>query len=145
MIPFAHLNQQQSSSVNQCLLAAAAEQNHSNMTSIPQIVFLCASAILLISPAILEAATPIVMWHGMGDSCCFSFSLGKMKKMLEAEIPGVYVKSLKIGKTMIEDYESGYLVHPNKQIKNACSQIKADPQLQDGFHAVGFSQGGQFL
>lgn len=115
------------------------------MTSVRRIEFLCALVILLLSATILEAATPIVMWHGMGDSCCFSFSLGKMKKMLEAEIPGVYVKSLKIGQNMVEDYQSGYFVHPNKQIKNACNQIKADPQLQDGFNAVGFSQGGQFL
>lgn len=88
---------------------------------------------------------PIVMWHGMGDSCCFSFSLGKMKKMLEEQIPNVYVKSLKIGKNMIEDYESGYFVHPNKQTRNACAQIKNDERLSNGFNAVGFSQGSQFL
>lgn len=89
--------------------------------------------------------TPVVMWHGMGDSCCFTFSLGKVKKMLEQEIPGVYVRSLKIGNNMVEDYESGYLVHPNRQIINACNQIKNDQSLQNGFHAVGFSQGAQFL
>lgn len=106
---------------------------------------LCSAVVLVLLPALLEAVTPIVMWHGMGDSCCFSFSLGKMKKMFEAEISGVYVKSLKIGRNMVEDYESGYFVHPDKQISNACKQIREDDQLQDGFHAVGFSQGAQFL
>lgn len=46
---------------------------------------------------------------------------------------------------MVEDYESGYFVHPNKQIENACQQIKSDPKLQNGYNAVGFSQGSQFL
>lgn len=68
-----------------------------------------------------------------------------MKKMLEAQIPDVYVKSLRIGNNMIEDYESGYFVHPSKQITNACEQIKSDERLKEGFHAVGFSQGAQFL
>lgn len=109
-------------------------------------VILCSMLFLALAPSpFVDAATPVVMWHGMGDTCCFFFSLGKMKRMLEAEIPGVYVKSLRIGKNLIEDYESGYFVHPTKQIKNACDQIKNDKELRDGFHAVGFSQGGQFL
>lgn len=108
--------------------------------------FLCLSLLLVCPIVVLQAAvTPIVLWHGMGDSCCFSFSLGKMKKMLESDIPGVYVKSLRIGNNLIEDYESGYFVHPNKQIVNACNQIKQDEKLRDGFNAVGFSQGSQFL
>lgn len=106
--------------------------------------FLCVVFVAFL-PNVLQAATPIVMWHGMGDSCCFSFSLGKLKKMLEKEIPSVYVKSLKIGRNMVEDYESGYFVHPDKQIENACDQIKTDSNLADGFNAVGFSQGSQFL
>ena len=31
------------------------------------------------------------------------------------------------------------------QIEIACEQIRNDPNLQDGYHAVGFSQGSQFL
>lgn len=65
--------------------------------------------------------------------------------MLEAEIPGVYVKSLKIGGNVFEDYESGYFMHPNRQILDVCNQIKKDDKLADGFNAIGFSQGGQFL
>lgn len=112
--------------------------------------FLCSitgvlAAFVLFPIILIQAATPIVMWHGMGDSCCFPFSLGKIKKMFEAEIPSVYVKSLRIGDNLIKDYESGYFVHPNKQIKNACNQIKQDEQLRNGFNAVGFSQGSQFL
>jgi palmitoyl-protein thioesterase len=31
------------------------------------------------------------------------------------------------------------------QVELVCEQIKNDPQLQGGFHALGFSQGAQFL
>lgn len=102
----------------------------------------------VLNGASLDNATttkPIVMWHGMGDSCCFPFSLGKVKKLFESQLTGVYVKSLRIGKNMMQDYESGYFTHPDKQITNACEQIKSDPQLSNGFNAVGFSQGSQFL
>jgi ABC-type glycerol-3-phosphate transport system substrate-binding protein len=40
--------------------------------------------------------TPIVLWHGMGDTCCKG-RMEKMKKLLEANIPGVHILSLKLG------------------------------------------------
>lgn len=89
--------------------------------------------------------TPIVMWHGMGDSCCFSFSLGSIAKSLNESLPGVYVHSLRIGNNVIEDVTNGYFMHPDKQIEMACDLVKKDPLLQNGFNAIGFSQGGQFL
>ncbi|CAH0546472.1 unnamed protein product [Brassicogethes aeneus] len=89
--------------------------------------------------------TPIVLWHGMGDSCCFSFSLGAFKNRLTQQLPGVYVLSLRIGSSMVNDVENGYFMHPNKQVEEACETIKNDPKLSDGFNAVGFSQGSQFL
>lgn len=65
--------------------------------------------------------------------------------MLDILGPGAYVKSIRIGDNEIEDYESGYFVHPNKQVEMACKQIASDPMLQNGYNAVGFSQGSQFL
>lgn len=56
-----------------------------------------------------------------------------------------YVKSIRIGSNLVEDFESGYFVHPNKQIDEACRMIASDPKLQNGYNAVGFSQGSQFL
>lgn len=37
-----------------------------------------------------------------GDSCCNPLSMGSIKKMVEEEIPGIYVLSLKIGKDIFE-------------------------------------------
>ena len=47
----------------------------------------------------LEGANPvpIVLWHGMGDNCCNPFSMGRLKTLLEEQIPGVHVHSLMIG------------------------------------------------
>lgn len=87
---------------------------------------------------------PIVLWHGMGDTCCFPFSLGGVKKFLESEI-GVYVKSIEIGNSIVEDFKSGYLVHPNQQIEMVCAELSEDENLNNGFNGIGFSQGGQFL
>jgi len=89
--------------------------------------------------------TPIVLWHGMGDSCCNPFSMGSVKKLLESQIPGVYVLSLMIGSNVIEDTENGFVMNINKQIELACDTIRNDSRLSGGFHGVGFSQGGLFL
>lgn len=52
----------------------------------------------------------------IGDTCCFPFSLGSVTKMLKLKLNNVYVKSLKIGHSLVDDYESGFFVHPNKQV-----------------------------
>jgi hypothetical protein len=40
-----------------------------------------------------DAAThAVVLWHGMGDTCCLPTSMGYVKKMIEKAIPGVYVR-----------------------------------------------------
>ncbi|XP_067002579.1 palmitoyl-protein thioesterase 1 [Anabrus simplex] len=88
---------------------------------------------------------PVVMWHGMGDSCCNPISLGRIKEVIEATFPGVYVRSLKIGSSIVEDVESGFFRNVNDQVDFVCKQLAADPKLQDGYNAIGFSQGGQFL
>ncbi|KRT82069.1 lipase, partial [Oryctes borbonicus] len=89
--------------------------------------------------------TPIVLWHGMGDSCCFPFSLGGFSKDLAQALPGVYILSLKIGDSISKDVENGFFLHPNKQIEIACDIISKDSRLNNGFNAIGFSQGSQFL
>ena len=40
---------------------------------------------------------PVVMWHGMGDSCCNPWSMGAVKRMIQDEVPGIYIHSLMIG------------------------------------------------
>lgn len=50
-----------------------------------------------------------------------------------------------IGANQREDFENSYLKDVNSQVESACNLINADPKMAKGYHAVGFSQGGQFL
>ncbi|EDV91696.1 palmitoyl-protein thioesterase 1 [Drosophila grimshawi] len=88
---------------------------------------------------------PVVLWHGMGDTCCFPFSLGSIKKLIMEQTNVSYVRSLEIGANIVLDYESGFFIHPNKQVDYVCKQLAQDEQLSNGYNAIGFSQGAQFL
>ncbi|KAK6474357.1 palmitoyl-protein thioesterase 1 [Huso huso] len=79
------------------------------------------------------------------DSCCNPLSMGAVKKMVEIKIPGIYVLSLEIGKTVVEDTENGFFMNVNDQVSLVCDTLARDPQLKEGYNAMGFSQGGQFL
>ncbi|XP_068965810.1 palmitoyl-protein thioesterase 1 [Bombus flavifrons] len=88
---------------------------------------------------------PVVLWHGMGDSCCFSFSLGGIKKLIENRIPNIYVYSIRLGNNEIEDVENSYFGNINEQIQEVCQQLLKNERLKNGYNAIGFSQGAQFL
>lgn len=53
--------------------------------------------------------------------------------------------SVEIGSNEIIDEISGFIGNVNSQVSSVCQILKSDPNLAGGFHAVGFSQGGQFL
>jgi len=88
---------------------------------------------------------PTVLWHGMGDTCCYPFSMGKLKDLIEAHLPGIYVYSIEVGDSIEADELNGYFMNVNEQIDYVCKKLKNDSQLANGFNAMGFSQGGQFL
>lgn len=61
--------------------------------------------------------TLLSMISKLGDSCCFPFSMGMIKKLIEKNLNNtVYVKSLEIGGSLVRDYESSYFIHPKKQV-----------------------------
>ena len=88
---------------------------------------------------------PLVIWHGMGDTCCNPISIGKIMKGIEIMAPGIYIHSLKIGDSTFADAMNGFFLEVNKQIEMACNIIGNDSNLSGGYNAMGFSQGGQFL
>ena len=92
-----------------------------------------------------SSSLPVVIWHGMGDSCCNPLSMGAVKRMIEDEVPGIYVRSLMIGGNVATDTTNGFFMNVNEQVKMACKLIKEDANLARGFNAIGFSQGSQFL
>jgi len=86
-----------------------------------------------------------VLWHGMGDSCCFKFSMGHIERMIQDSLGDVYVHSIEIGDSMVDDVFNSYFKNINKQVDMACQALASDPNLALGFNAIGFSQGSQFL
>ncbi|KAF2887863.1 hypothetical protein ILUMI_18310 [Ignelater luminosus] len=92
-----------------------------------------------------EAYTPIVMWHGLADTCCLYPSQGKIASFIRKTLPGVYVLQLKIGITQLDDFVNSIVMHPDKQIEIACNIIQKDPLLANGYNAIGWSQGSQLM
>ena len=83
---------------------------------------------------------PVVIWHGMGDSCCNPLSMGAIKRLIEAEAPGIHVHSLMIGGNVASDTANGFFMNANDQVKFACKLILEDEKLANGYNAMGFSQ-----
>lgn len=81
----------------------------------------------------------------MGDTCCNPLSMGRIKSLIEKNVSDIYVHSLEIGSNEGSDSLNGFFMPVNDQIELAYSIIKADPKLANGYNAMGFSQGGQFL
>uniref|UniRef100_A0A8B9NNG0 Palmitoyl-protein thioesterase 1 n=1 Tax=Accipiter nisus TaxID=211598 RepID=A0A8B9NNG0_9AVES len=116
------------------------------MCSVKMAAFRAAVMLLLgLRLGFAATAVPLVIWHGMGDSCCNPQSMGYIKKIVENKIPGIYVLSLKIGSNLIQDMENSFFMNVNDQVTEVCSQLAKDPHLKGGYNAMGFSQGGQFL
>ena len=101
--------------------------------------------LLLTFAVVLNGHTPLLIWHGMGDSCCNPLSIGRIKDLINDVTPGIYIHSLRFGNNIFEDTTSGFFLEVNKQINLACEMITNDKNLNDGYNAMGFSQGGQFL
>jgi len=89
-----------------------------------------------------EAPTPVVLWHGMGDSAAGMIGIANIIKDV---IPDIYVHRIMIGGNIIIDTESGFFRDTNRQVSEVCQMLADDPELQGGYNAIGFSQGGQFL
>lgn len=108
--------------------------------------FLYASFLLLGFVAVdVNCGLPVVIWHGMGDSCCNPLSMGRIQSIIEQNIKGVYVRSLEIGTNILQDTTNGFFMNVNDQVDMVCKKLANDPKMKNGYHAVGFSQGGQFL
>lgn len=89
--------------------------------------------------------TPVVFWHGMGDTAYGSINIDRIA--LQRRFPNLTVLSIQIGNSTVEDELGGYLVNVNLQVETACKAILADKVIKQhgSFNAIGFSQGCQFL
>ncbi|MCO5592365.1 hypothetical protein L7F22_046367 [Adiantum nelumboides] len=87
---------------------------------------------------------PIVVWHGLGDSA-YAEGMQEFAKELREAFPGIYVHVVALGQDATSDQRAGFFGNVNDQASTVCTDLSAVPELANGFDAVGFSQGGQFL
>jgi len=93
---------------------------------------------------------PVVIWHGMGDSCCNPQSIGGFVEALQELLPDTLIYSLNVSDSDNEliERKNSYFGNVNDHVDYVCSRLidfDLYPELKDGFNAIGFSQGGQFL
>jgi len=107
----------------------------------------------LISLVGASTPPPVVLWHGWGDHCCGlhgagDASAGNIKNLLQNQIngiEGVFVHSIMIGNSEEEDLLQSISGNLNVQVDEVCNKLKKEPQLANGFNAVGIGQGGLLM
>ncbi|KAI0674767.1 alpha/beta-hydrolase [Trametes maxima] len=90
------------------------------------------------------ARRPLVIWHGLGNSYA-SPGMLEFVSLIKEMHPGIFVHSVYLNEDLKEDEKAGFFGNVNEQILTAAEQFKNVSELQGGFDAIGFSQGGQFL
>lgn len=69
----------------------------------------------------------------------------KVSKLIKSTLNGTYTLSIRIGENEFEDQLRSFFDNVNSQVDFVCNMLKKDPYLKEGFNAIGFSQGSQFL
>ncbi|CAO1310154.1 unnamed protein product [Diamesa serratosioi] len=92
-----------------------------------------------------EKYLPILYWHSAGETCCGkegNLYINFLKSQLDND---VYIKSVRIGKTVEQDKINSITRHPFDQLKYVCKQIQENPKFKNGYNGVGLSQGALLL
>lgn len=87
---------------------------------------------------------PVVFAHGMGDSC-FNSGMQRITQHVSDLLGGVYATCIATGKSQAEDTKNGYFLNMDASVDVFAAAVAADAKLQDGFHAIGFSQGNNVI
>eukprot|EP00122_Pirum_gemmata_P017760 Pgem_evm1s16640 len=95
---------------------------------------------------------PIVIWHGLGGhASSLNHLIADIKlyaddQLLEYEVASsINIYSIEIGKTPEEQVRNSRFMDANKQVELACEQLRQNKDLENGFIAIGVSQGGNFF
>ncbi|RPA82095.1 palmitoyl-protein thioesterase precursor [Ascobolus immersus RN42] len=87
---------------------------------------------------------PLVIWHGLGDTYD-SEGMVYLAEIAERANPGTFVYPIRLSSDPNTDRQLSYFGRVDSQIHDVCEQLSSIPELSQGFNALGFSQGGQFL
>ena len=89
------------------------------------------------------ATLPIVVAHGMGDSC-FNPGMESITKASGVQL-GVYSVCIPTGDNQMSDTINGFLLSMDKSVDVFAAKVRADPKLAKGFNAYGLSQGNNVI
>lgn len=95
-------------------------------------------------PVNFSKPSAIVIWHGLGDNYN-STGMRRMAAILNQLMPTVYVHSVHIDDDPLIDERRSLFGDANVEVDIVCEQLALIPELDNGFGAIGFSQGGLFL
>ncbi|KIJ49683.1 hypothetical protein M422DRAFT_205209 [Sphaerobolus stellatus SS14] len=88
--------------------------------------------------------TPLVIWHGLGDEYSSS-GIAQFMDMIRDIHQGIFIHSINLAESADDDRKAGWFGDLTVQLPQVAEQLANIPELQGGFDAMGFSQGGQFL
>lgn len=91
-----------------------------------------------------SGGTPVVMAHGMGDSC-FNDGMKRITEHISTLLGGSYSTCIPTGDNQQEDTTNGYFLNMDASVEVFAEKVRADPALANGFHAMGFSQGNNII
>lgn len=91
----------------------------------------------------VNATLPLVVAHGMGDSC-FNPGMKSVTKEAGSHL-GVYSTCIPTGDGEIEDTLAGFLLNMDKSVDKFAEGVRKDPKLAGGFSAFGLSQGNNLI
>lgn len=86
----------------------------------------------------------VVLWHGLGDNYNSS-SMERAADIVRQILPDAYVHSIYIDKDPSTDQKQSLFGDANTEVDIVCEQLSNIPQLNEGFGAIGFSQGGLLM
>lgn len=92
----------------------------------------------------LDDQLPVVFAHGMGDSC-FNSGMIHITQRASSLLGDVYATCIPTGKDQSEDTKNGYFLNMDASVDVFAAAVAEDPKLQNGFHAIGFSQGNNVI
>lgn len=91
-----------------------------------------------------EKPLPLVIWHGLGDTYD-SEGIQSVGDLFNVLYPSTFVYPIRLASSSSSDRSATFLGDVNAQLEAVCADLAELPELAEGFNAVGFSQGGQFL
>ncbi|KAH9924873.1 Alpha/Beta hydrolase protein [Fomitopsis serialis] len=126
------------------LAACSPAQRQVPSQNLAQVVKLSGAWEPLVEVSNVTKPRPLVIWHGLGDSYNSPGILEFIARVKTIH-PGIFVHSIYLADALDDDRRATFYGNVNEQVEQVAAQLANITEIADGFDAMGFSQGGQFL